>query len=78
MTGPVTRRALAQPYPPWYAKDRYQALGKFWDVPEFEYWEMAKMIEAIEESIKKGESRNGARRTRTASRPRRSVSRVAS
>jgi hypothetical protein len=60
MTGAVTRRALCQPLPPWFAKDRYGALGKTWDVPEGEYWEMARMIEAIERSLKK-ERTNGAR-----------------
>jgi len=71
MTGPVTRRALCQPYPPWYAKDRYRALGKFWDVPEDDYWQMARMIEAIEEAVRKGEIGNGGRRARRTSRPRR-------
>jgi hypothetical protein len=47
MRGAVLRRALAQPYPPWYAKDRYMALGKFWDVEEGNYFEMSNMIEAI-------------------------------
>ncbi len=46
-TGPVVRRALAQPYPPWTAKDRYSALGNWWDVESGDYWAMADMIEAI-------------------------------
>jgi len=63
MEGAITRRALCQPYPPWFAKDRYSALGKTWDVPEGEYWEMAKMIEAIDTKIRKGVGENGARAT---------------
>jgi hypothetical protein len=50
MRGPVMRRALAQPYPPWYAKDRYMALGKFWDVEEGNYFAMSAMIEAIDKA----------------------------
>jgi hypothetical protein len=50
MRGAVLRRALAQPYPPWYAKDRYMALGKFWDVEEGNYFEMSAMIEAIDKA----------------------------
>jgi hypothetical protein len=51
MRGPVVRRALAQPYPPWYAKDRYMALGKFWDVEEGDYFAMSRMIEAIDKKV---------------------------
>jgi len=50
MRGQILRRALAQPYPPWYAKDRYMALGKFWDVEEGDYFAMSKMIQAIEKA----------------------------
>jgi hypothetical protein len=50
MRGPVLRRALAQPYPPWYAKDRYMALGRYWDVEDGDYFQMSRMIEAIEKS----------------------------
>jgi len=48
MKGEILRRALCQPLPPWYAKDRYMALGKFWDVPEGDYFAMSKMIKTIE------------------------------
>lgn len=44
----TVRRALAQPYPPWRAKDRYNCLGKFIDVHEGNYWAMADIIEAID------------------------------
>jgi hypothetical protein len=47
MRGPILRRALAQPYPPWYAKDRYMALGRYWDVEDGDYFAMSRMIEAI-------------------------------
>jgi hypothetical protein len=43
------RRALAQSYPPYFAKDRYDALGKYWDVEEYDYSQMAAMIDAINE-----------------------------
>lgn len=73
MTGPITRRALCQPLPPWYAKDRYMALGKFWDVEENDFFQMSQMITAIEKS--RGASGNASPGN---SRPRRPVSRVAS
>jgi len=80
MTGDVIRRALCQPRPPWWAKDRYSALGKTWDVEEGDYFAMARMIEAIENSLKKGEAgvteNTGAGR-RMASRSVRSDGRVA-
>lgn len=77
MAGSITRRALCQPMPPWFAKDRYSALGKFWDVPEDSYFEMARMIEAIETAIKKGVESNGdSGARRPASGPRRPAGRV--
>jgi len=80
MTGAITRRALCQPLPPWFAKDRYSALGKTWDVEEGDYFAMAKMIEAIENSLKKGDvgvTEDAGTGRRTARRPVRSASRVA-
>lgn len=44
------RRVLAQPYPPYVAKDRYNCLGKFMDVREGEYDAMAEIITAIDYS----------------------------
>jgi hypothetical protein len=70
MRGPVLRRALAQPYPPWYAKDRYMALGRSWDVEDGDYFAMSRMIEAIE----KAKAAAGAGENKTA---RRSVPRQA-
>jgi len=53
--GEEVRRALAQPYAPYVAaKDRYQALGRFWDVYPGEFNAMADMIEAVHEVIKNG------------------------
>lgn len=51
--GHTVRRALAQPHPelPYVAKDRYRALGDFWEVDPGNYWAMAEMIEAIEDSL---------------------------
>jgi len=74
MRGPILRRALCQPMPPWYAKDRYIALGKFWNVEEGSYFEMSRMIEAIEKA-RGGEDAaetSAPRRTRTTSRTGRS------
>jgi hypothetical protein len=51
MRGPILRRALAQPYPPWYAKDRYMALGRYWDVEDGDYFAMSRMIEAIDKAM---------------------------
>jgi len=82
MTGEVTRRALFQPHPPWYAKNRYHnALGKTWDVPENSFLEMGKILDKIEDSIKRGETESGAEATGAgrpvASRPVRSERRMA-
>ena len=81
MKGAILRRALAQPYPPWYAKDRYMALGKFWDVEEGDYFAMSKMIQAIEKA-RAGESdaeeEPATQRPARTSRSRRSVRGVAS
>lgn len=77
----VIRRALAQPFPPWLAKDRYDALGTFWDVPHGDYTAMARMIDAIDRAKKE---MNNARSTepkpavRRAVRPGRAARRVAS
>jgi hypothetical protein len=46
----TVRRILAQPYPPYFAKDRYHCLGKRYDVAEGEYHAMADIIERIEVS----------------------------
>jgi hypothetical protein len=73
MTGPVIRRALNQPFPPWLAKDRYMALGKTWDVEENDFFAMSRMITAIEKS--RGVS--GSSGEANASRPRRPAGRVA-
>lgn len=43
----TVRRALAQPYPPWRAKDRYNCLGKFVEVHEGNFWAMEDIINAI-------------------------------
>lgn len=63
MRGAVLRRALAQPYPPWYAKDRYMALGKFWDVEEGSYFEMSKIIQAIDKARGSANAGEQARRS---------------
>jgi hypothetical protein len=81
MRGNILRRALAQPYPPWYAKDRFMALGKYWDVEEGNYFEMSRMIDAIEKA--KGvddaeEAQPTAPRQRSTGRSRHSVRGVAS
>lgn len=53
--GNEVRRALAQPWGPYVAaKDRYQALGRWWDVGFGEYEAMADMIDAINQAIKNG------------------------
>jgi AAA domain len=69
--GPVIRRALAQPYPPYFAKDRFSALGKRWDVEEGDYTAMAAMIEAMDRAL--SGNGNATRRTRAATRPRRTA-----
>jgi len=79
MRGAILRRALCQPMPPWYAKDRYIALGKFWDVEEGSFFEMSKMIQAIEKAIGASDSSDtqtetvSRRTTRSTGRPRHSV-----
>jgi hypothetical protein len=81
MKGAVLRRALCQPYPPWFAKDRYGALGKFWDVEDGEYFAMSRMIQAIEKAkagIDAAEETPRPQRTTRTSRSRRSVRGVAS
>jgi hypothetical protein len=53
--GTLIRRALAQPWGPYVAaKDRYQALGRWWDVEEGYYDAMGDMIDAIQLVIKNG------------------------
>jgi hypothetical protein len=77
MRGPILRRALAQPYPPWYAKDRYMALGRSWDVEDGDYFAMSRMIEAINKArgaANAAETRSVPRQTR---RPRHTVRGVA-
>lgn len=76
MTGPVIRRALCQPFPPWLAKDRYMALGRTWDIEEGDFFQMSDMITAIEKS--RGAIGDAGREATGASRPRRPASRVAS
>jgi hypothetical protein len=45
------RRALAQPYPPYHAKDRYNCLGKFVDVEENDFGAMNGIIGSIQSSL---------------------------
>jgi hypothetical protein len=53
--GVIVRRALAQPWGPYVAaKDRYQALGRYWDVAEGDYGAMAEMIGAVNDAIENG------------------------
>lgn len=70
--GHVIRRVYAQPWPPWFAKDRYNALGPGQRIEEGDYFAMAGMVDKIykarEETIGGNE-----RRPRTASRPRRAA-----
>jgi hypothetical protein len=71
-TGPaIVRRALAQPFPPWLAKDRYDALGTYWDVEHGDYTAMAKMIDAIERAKKEMANGRKAEPTRRVVRSRR-------
>ena len=72
MKGAVLRRALCQPYPPWFAKDRYGALGKFWDVEDGDYFAMSKMIQAIEKAKGMSDAAEEAPRTQRTSRAGRS------
>jgi AAA domain len=77
----IVRRALAQPFPPWLAKDRFTALGTYWDVAYGDYTAMADMVRAMDKSLAKtaaDERRRANGRRSSASRPRRSGVRVAS
>jgi hypothetical protein len=51
-TEPMIRRALAQPYPPYLAKDRFAALGRWQDVPEGDFTAMADFIGMINDAKK--------------------------
>src|SRR5215469_10865664 len=57
----IVRRVLAQPFPPWLAKDRYDALGSYWDVRHRDYTAMARMVEAIEKAVGSGDARGPVR-----------------
>lgn len=46
---PMIRRVLCQPYPPYFAKDRYNAMGRRQDVGEGDYNAMAEFIDMIKE-----------------------------
>jgi DNA polymerase III delta prime subunit len=46
-TEPMVRRALTQPYPPYFAKDRYNVFGRWQDVPEGDYTAMSDFIGMI-------------------------------
>jgi hypothetical protein len=70
MRGAILRRALCQPLPPWYAKDRYMALGKSWDVEEGDYFAMSSMIEAIEKATGSDAQRQPRQSTRSTRRSR--------
>lgn len=49
--GDLVRRALAQPYEQYVApKDRFNALGRYWDVKDGDYNAMFEMITAIQET----------------------------
>lgn len=49
--GELVRRALAQPYEQYVApKDRFNALGRYWDVNDGDYDAMFEMITAIQEA----------------------------
>jgi hypothetical protein len=50
-TEPMVRRALFQPYPPYWAKDRYNALERWQDVPEGDYTAMSDFIGMIHDSL---------------------------
>jgi AAA domain len=49
-TEPMMRRALFQPYPPYWAKDRYNALGRWQDIEDGDYGAMADFIAMIKEA----------------------------
>jgi len=70
----IVRRILAQPFPPWLAKDRYGALGTSMDVLDREYGKMAEIIDLIDRAKKKA---SNAPNQRATSRSRRTVRRVA-
>jgi len=81
----IVRRVLAQPYPPWFAKDRYDALGSHRDVEYKDDTAMATMIDDLQKARKEignlpdrstRPKRDG--RASSSSQPRRSVRRVAS
>lgn len=74
MSGTIVRRALAQPFPPWFAKDRYMALGQWVDVADGDFFAMSRIIAEIEKS----RGVTGGPAEAPASRPRRPGSRVAS
>lgn len=61
----IIRRALAQPYPPYWAKDRFSALGRRWDVAEGDFFAMADMVAAIDKSLEQSGSGQPKRRART-------------
>jgi hypothetical protein len=73
----IVRRVLAQPYPPWFAKDRYDALGSYRDVGHREDTAMATMIDDLQKARKEignlpdRSSRPGRPRRRVASQARR-------
>jgi hypothetical protein len=53
--GELVRRALAQPYEQYVApKDRFNALGRYWDVKDGDYDAMWDMITAIQEAMGSG------------------------
>lgn len=45
--GPLVRRALAQPFPPYWAKDRYDAIGEYFDIENGYNDGMADIIDLI-------------------------------
>lgn len=50
--GEVVRRALAQPYAQYVApKDRFNALGRYWDVKDGDYGAMFEMITEIQRAL---------------------------
>jgi hypothetical protein len=67
----IIRRVLAQPYPPWFAKDRYDALGSYRDVGYREDTAMATMIDDLQKARK--EIGNLPDRTSRPGRPKRRV-----
>jgi AAA domain len=59
----IIRRALFQPYPPWWAKDRYNALGISMDIEHEDYTAMARIIDTIERAKKEAGNIPAARRS---------------